>query len=562
MDVPYMDQVRGQTVWMFHLKTNNLRSSQVKSTPITIAFSVSIISMHFVFPFCPIEHGFIVIPISKKSWETEANLLSDFSPFLPLRVRNPTLQEEKLRDFFKIKFTLGNLISTAKSSLLDRGMAEFIFPNATFLFYDDPTCFCCKLNLPHNATVGNIERFERYDPYGGSQVNTELPRLHMEEYNSETLIHTYEDQYTFLSCGDPNNEPPDFSALFMPYSKTTWALILLTIVGWPAVLSLIENDFNLKNVLKDFDALFIGWAMVLEQSHLRATNYKGRSPLYCYCGCVLLAIFILSNAYKGDNIQKLTKSFELVPFTHMAQLLKAGYKTYSTKSCMGSYLSGLFDGMLGNDGCWIQFDIDANASRNQYSDEQFKLWKPMGFKLTHGIDMRVDVYIFGKCQKMALIGWRSDLEPLEKQLKERHVKSNVYTGQEILFSRRQGWELKRYGSIKVLKRMWTIVESGIHSKMLNISWKPSAETVFEPRKFKIDGNIFVQFAFHASGLLLALLVFIAELHKRILLCFNLVCLRFNFLIRNFLKQTQQAFLFGYKFLVGKKKRYFCIKCRY
>jgi len=75
-------------------------------------------------------------------------------------------------------------------------------------------------------------------------------------------------------------------------------------------------------VLKDFDALFIGWAMILEQSHFRPENYKGRSPLYCYCGSVILAIFILLNAFRGDNIQVLAKSFELVPLTHMDQIIR------------------------------------------------------------------------------------------------------------------------------------------------------------------------------------------------------------------------------------------------
>jgi len=311
----------------------------------------------------------------------------------------------------------------------------------------------------------------------------------------EILLTTGKDDFTFLSCGETYNDPPKFLALFMPYTKATWALIFITIFGWPFVLSLIENDFKLKNVLKDFDALFIGWAMILEQSHLRATNYKGRGPLYCYCGCVLLAILILSNAYKGDNIQTLTKSFELVPLTQMSQLIQTGYMTYTRQFC--------YFGEPGDfkNNCKNDFDLGNQGRQNQYTDEQFKLWKPMGLQLTESYD-EVDVDFFGKCRnKKALLGWRSVLKSLQKQLRERKTIANVYLGQEFIYTRRNGWRLKRYGTVKVLKRMWAVVESGVYNELLNISYKPPPVPAFEPRPLTIHGNIVVQFVFHSVGLL-------------------------------------------------------------
>jgi len=327
----FFHQIRGQTFWMFHLKTDNLEITHTLNT--NTRPSVSIHSMHFVFPFCPMHVGRVItIPISKKTWEIEATLFTDFSSFLPLRVssykgefseRHPELF---LLDFFNTKFTLRNLIPRSKSSLIDRGFAEFLFPNATFISWQDETCFCCKLNLTnsYDSSLGNVEYFNTSISIPPHLYA--LPQLKLNERWWSILLTTAKDEYTFFSCGDPTYDPPDFFALFMPFTKTTWALIFMTIFGWPLVLSLIENDFHLKKVLKDFDALFIGWAMILEQSHFRATNYKGRGPLYCYCGCVLLAIFILSNAYKGDNIRSLTKSFERVPLTHMEQVITSGYK--------------------------------------------------------------------------------------------------------------------------------------------------------------------------------------------------------------------------------------------
>jgi len=363
-------QVQGQIYWMFHLKTNNLDIDHVKTLN-TRPF-VSIHSMHFVFPFCPIEAGYIVIPIFKQNWETHAKHFSEFSSFLPLRVG---CYLSPLQSFFKIKFTLRNLLKNFKSPLLDRGMAEFIFPNTSFIKEDDKTCFCCNLNLVYNETLGNTERFERLVM---SKTN-EKPLLTINEQVVEILLTTLKDVYTFLSCGDTYYDTPDFLALFMPFSKTTWALIAITIFGWPLVLSIIENDFNLRNVLQDFDALFIGWAMILEQSHLRATNYKGRGSLYCYCGCVLLAILVLSNAYKGDNIRTLTKSFELVPLTQVSQLNKVGYHKYSRVFCFPTLSSFTYlPGMIINDlmtkkECMInEFEYEKGMNRHQYTDYQLE----------------------------------------------------------------------------------------------------------------------------------------------------------------------------------------------
>jgi len=131
-------QVRGQTFWMFHLKANNLQINPKLTGKLRPYLSIQ--SMHFVFPFCPIQHGYIVIPISETNWRNEATFLSDFSKFLPLRVETTTTSW----DFFNIKFTLGNLIPRPWSSLIDRGFAEFIFPNTTFIRRDDPDAFAAR----------------------------------------------------------------------------------------------------------------------------------------------------------------------------------------------------------------------------------------------------------------------------------------------------------------------------------------------------------------------------------------------------------------------------------
>jgi len=79
------------------------------------------------------HQGYIVIPISKNAWESEATFFSDFSRFLPLKVYSDLYwtNKEINWEFHNAKFTLRNLI--VLSSLLDRGLAEFVFPNTTFV---------------------------------------------------------------------------------------------------------------------------------------------------------------------------------------------------------------------------------------------------------------------------------------------------------------------------------------------------------------------------------------------------------------------------------------------
>jgi len=537
------NQIRGQTFWMFHLKTSNLEIAH--ATNAITRPTVSIHSMHFVFPFCLMN--FIIIPISKKTWEIEATLFSDFSTYLPLIVsyaHHSYLRDPKsvLWDFFHTKFTLRNLLLRSKASLMDRGLAEFIFPNTTFINERDRTCFCCKFHLTNNndSLLGSIEYFNASDDRNNGILqhhynNYKAPQLVLNERFYSFLLTTSKDDYTFLSCGDPTYDAPDFLALFMPFTKITWALTFMTIFGWPLVLSLIENDLSLKKVLRDFDALFIGWAMILEQSHLRATNYKGRGPLYCYCGCVLLAILILSNAYKGDNIRALTKSFDLVPLTHMEQLISAGYKKYNSRQCF-VFADDSMDPLV----CLKEeFYNVAQYSRNQYTDKQYRLWEPLDY--VDVIDTDKDVLNrgsewFGECrEKKALLGWRSEdgLVDLERKLRMKHKSAHISLGEEFIFTRRKGWHLVRYGSIKYLKRMWTLVECGVYNELLNISYKLPTTKTIQPRKLAINGNIFVQFVFFSFGLILALLTFIAKFHKTITWRFFFVRDTVSFLVRNY-----------------------------
>jgi len=90
----------------------------------------------------------------------------------------------------------------------------------------------------------------------------------------------------------------------------------------------------------------------------------------------------------------------------------------------------------------------------------------------------------------------------------------------------------------------TLLESGVYNKLLHASYKPPKAEVFEPRHLTIHGNIFVQFVYHFVGLLIAFLIFVAELHKHTIDWFHKVRVKVDFLIRNFFYQSKQAILHG------------------
>jgi len=145
----------------------------------------------------------------------------------------------------------------------------------------------------------------------------------------------------------------------------------------------------------------------------------------------------------------------------------------------------------------------------------------VNYQLEFRVKNKVD--FFEKCEyRKALLGWQIDLERLQKQLLENNFTANAYLGKEFIFTRRLGWRLRRYGNVKVLKRMWTLVESGVHNKLLNISYKPPRGTVFQPRPVNIMGNISVRFVVHSFGLLLSILLFIFESRKKIIHSLNYV----------------------------------------
>jgi len=109
--------------------------------------------------------------------------------------------------------------------------------------------------------------------------------------------------FTFISCRNPNSHQISFKVLLSAFDTSVWLCIFAFIVGWPLSVCLAENRARKRQVLSDFtDSIFLGVTVLLEQSHFRAVNIEKRRSLYALCGLAILCCVVISNAYKGDNI--------------------------------------------------------------------------------------------------------------------------------------------------------------------------------------------------------------------------------------------------------------------
>jgi len=106
---------------------------------------------------------------------------------------------------------------------------------------------------------------------------------------------------------------------------STWVLLVFTLVGWALTLSLIEMNFNFKAVLKDIGAFLVGCAILLEQSHKRASNNERKSSQCFHCACFTYSI----KCIQRRKYQKKSFEVQVIPFTHFHQIHKLNYSVYS-----------------------------------------------------------------------------------------------------------------------------------------------------------------------------------------------------------------------------------------
>jgi len=299
---------------------------------------LSILSFNFVcFTCCTCKK--VVIPLHLDSWEEVV-----FSLSIPGRVPwivhdyfslvDENVPSSSMNGFlFKIddKNSFRQFLASQNQlrNLPDKFIASYILPNASFISEEFAKTLPSKpescLRFPEHL----IENFTAYDRYKtpGEHICF-FPQLELRSTVRMALVRN-QDEFTFLSCGTPQREKVSIAGLFSSFDKATWGCMVAFIFIWPVTLSLIENNFNFRLVLIDSQTWLLGLILLLEQGHYLATNSNKRGPLYYTCGLTLLVLIVVSNAYKGDNIQALTKLLQVIPYTNFQELLNGGMKLLS-----------------------------------------------------------------------------------------------------------------------------------------------------------------------------------------------------------------------------------------
>jgi len=151
---------------------------------------------------------------------------------------------------------------------------------------------------------------EFFPPHGQVEFDMALQIEHKSA--NPNAIASSGDHFTFICCGVQNRENLNFHALFKAFDIATTSLILISLMIWPLLFCLLENNFNIRKVILDVDGLVLGIVTLLEQGHRRMI----RTALYILAASNLLVSIVISNAFKGNNIQSVLSELNLIPYTH------------------------------------------------------------------------------------------------------------------------------------------------------------------------------------------------------------------------------------------------------
>jgi len=266
-------------------------------------------------------------------------------------------------------------------------------------------------------------------------------------------------------------------------------------------------------VLLDVDGLVLGLVSILEQGHRRMSNNTGRTALCILAASNMLVNIVLSNAFKGNNIQSVLAELNYIPYTHFDQIINSSFDIFTQSD------SGNYERLFMNSDFITEFE--KNAKRYGYQYNETKLARIFESLRKHPIDEGwyvndtniTYISVLSECNKTALVGWTSQLRSMQKELSRVN---NVFLGKEVIFTREFGSKIQHWFDPRVLDRMRRVRDSGIQHEWMTVFKKTIPPLTVEPQKASLQGNIVVEFSILGIGLGCATIPFIAEMRKPIL----------------------------------------------
>jgi len=341
-----------------------------------------------------------------------------------------------------------------------------------------------------DSVVGNISEIKFYGYYGNNEI-----LLQSNETNGQLSLVQKTQEFRFLSCGQPPQEPINFFLYFLAFDSLTWIFIFVVFFIATTIVNVIVKGSFL-------DGAFYGLTILFDQGQSVMVNPKKIPSIYWITGAWILMTLILTNAYKGDNITKLVSPLVKIPYGNLSQLVRDNFSFISKGILIDNY--DVSEYLPYGTGAPFEAEVEmwhGNITR-LYLPGWYAFLRPMFLKMKEEGYIET-VGILRNCSGQAYVGWSDELEIMSIELSVLNplAKAKICTGKEIYSSRNVGWEVIVFHDQSIYPRLSVLYESGMSQRLQGL--KVNAIKLFsiaeasknneleerDPKGANLEGNI-------------------------------------------------------------------------
>jgi len=249
----------------------------------------------------------------------------------------------------------------------------------------------------------------------------------------------------------------------------------------------------------------------LEQSHIRTANKNNRGSLYMFCGLTLLAAIVLSNGYRGANIERIGSSYANIPFETFDQLIQNNFDIWTRDVSSNANSSEK------------EIEKESNTTRIKIPPNKLQLiinytkvpykpkydtpsipWNFLGIMATAHYNSRSFnasdiVGLISPCNRSAWVDYKPKLATVYEELYKNQTE-NLYIGKETIFSKDHGISISRWIDPRIPVRLAWLKVSGILDLWVKAYYQKGTTEIIEPVKLSMKGNIVTVFMILLGGL--------------------------------------------------------------
>jgi hypothetical protein len=343
------------------------------------------------------------------------------------------------------------------------------------------------------------------------------PRIHFNERDNFQFFSLREESIKFLTCDGAIRETISFIGFISAFDISSWLVCLilwfLSIMTYLAIYAVKRISVSEIRELRVLEAIENVGRILLEQGDILLDKYpKEVSILFLSCSWLLMGM-VLSNAYKGNNIKELSAPRRLQLVHRFDQLYEKNFTLYMYPS---RHLDGFYrpvdmkDMKLPADQKWqlqdtykegvgLSFGADQSIIGDQMNNlvnglkwRAFQEKNGSALKATfqRQIDKLVNLYnhvieipweyhngsnltpfdVALRCNQSAYGDWTSKIQVMKIKMELMKPDRHVVESTEGIVSNRMGWVMRKWFDGGILRRVATLVESGIVEewKMLDL----------------------------------------------------------------------------------------------